>query len=220
MRVWSLLLVGWMLGCGGSTSSANEPETPSAPGASAAAAASATPEKTTEPASSAKPEASATPEAAARVAVASRYSVLGVPVNDVDAAVLSKKLGELGLTIEIPGTSGTMVAGRWETFNFGTRKGGKRHALVVIVRPARQPEAGADPAVEKAESPESKYELYRPTGGAVLDAEAHVMITVGLFKACAAVDPPKCTGGVIEADPAGAKKVFDSIFATKEPQAK
>lgn len=134
---------------------------------------------------------------------------------DVDAAVMDKKLGKLGLAIDIPGTTGTMVAGKWETFNFATKKGGKRHAMVIIVRPAKQPAAGTDAAVEKNESPQSKFEQYKPLGAAVLDEEAGVMIAVGLYKACDAADPPTCKGGVFETDPARAKKLFDSIFTTK-----
>jgi hypothetical protein len=208
-----ILLVGLILGCGGASTAVEGPPAAPAPVASMPPAQSASPEKPgpAEPtAPAAKPEA-APPKAKA----ASRYSVDGVSVTEVDAATIDKKLGALGLAIDIPGKSGTMVAGQWETFNFGTKKGGKRHAMVIIIRPAKQPELGVDPAVEKSESPQSKYEQYKPIGAAVLDEEAGVMIAVGLYKACAVADPKTCKGSVIETDAASAKKLFDSIFATK-----
>jgi hypothetical protein len=128
---------------------------------------------------------------------------------------MDKKLRTLGLAIDIPGTTGTMVAGKWETFNFGAKKGGKRHGLVVIVRPAKQPGTGTDPTVEKYENPQTKFEQYKQGFAAVFDEEAGVMIAVGLYKACAATDPPTCKGGVVETNPAQAKKLFDSIFTTR-----
>jgi len=218
-----VLLVGLVLGCGGASTPVEAPpaaptsvaSAPPAPAESATPAPPA-PAESASPAPPAPAETAATqPEAAPPKKTASRYSVDGVDVMDVDAAIMAKKLSKLGLAIDIPGTTGTMVAGKWETFNFGAKKGGKRHGLVVIVRPAKQPATGSDPLSEKYASPQVKFEQHKRGGAAVLDEEAGVMIAVGLYKACAATDPHTCKGGVVETDPGPAKKLFDSIFTTK-----
>jgi hypothetical protein len=218
-----VLLVGLVLGCGGASTPVEAPpaaptsvaSAPPAPAESATPAPPA-PAESASPAPPAPAETAATqPEAAPPKKTASRYSVDGVDVMDVDAAIMAKKLSKLGLAIDIPGTTGTMVAGKWETFNFGAKKGGKRHGLVVIVRPAKQPATGSDPLAEKYASPQVKFEQHKRATAAVLDEEAGVMIAVGLYKACAATDPHTCKGGVVETDPAPAKKLFDSIFTTK-----
>ena len=206
-----ILLGGLILGCGGASTPVEGPPAAPAPVASVPPVESPSPEKP----GPAEPTAPAEKPEAAPAKAASRYSVDGVDVTEVDAATIDKKLGALGLAIDIPGTSGMMVAGKWETFNFGAKKGGKRHAVVIIVRPAKQPQPGDDPVVEKNESPQSKFEQYKPTGAAVLDEEAGVMIAVGVYKACAVADPKTCKGGLIETNAASAKKLFDSIFATK-----
>lgn len=220
----TVLLVGLILGCGGASTPVEAPpaaptsvaSAPPAPAESANPAPPAPAESASPaPAPAETPAPATQPEAAPPKKTASRYSVDGVDVMDVDAAIMDKKLGKLGLAIDIPGTTGTMVAGKWETFNFGAKKGGKRHGLVVIVRPAKQPATGSDPLSEKYASPQVQFEHHKRGGAAVLDEEAGVMVAVGLYKACAATDPHTCKGGVVETDPGRAKKLFDSIFTTK-----